>query len=60
MVWTKDLSDGGVFLITEDIKLPPIGSVVEGQVQGSMENPPVIKMKIVRVECDGVGVQFCD
>ena len=60
MVWTKDLSDGGVYLITNDIKLPPIGSVVEGQVQGSMESAPVIKMKIVRVECDGVGLQFCD
>ena len=60
MVWTKDLSDGGVYLITNDIELPPIGSVVEGQVQGSMESPPVIKMKIVRVESDGVGLQFCD
>lgn len=60
MVWTRDLSDGGVFLITNDIKLPPIGSVVEGQVQGSMENPPTIKMEIVRVERDGVGVKFCN
>ena len=60
MVWTKDLSDGGVFLITKDVKLPPVGSVVEGQVQGSMENAPIIKMKIVRVDRDGVGLKFCD
>lgn len=60
MVWTRDVSDGGVFLITNDTKLPPIGSVVEGQVQGSMENAPIIKMEIVRVDCNGVGVKFCN
>ncbi len=60
IVTTRNLSDGGVFLVTKGLELPPLGSVLEGQVQDSMENPPIVKMKIVRIESDGIGVMFCN
>ena len=33
IVQTRDISDGGIFLLTENIAVPPIGTIVEGQVQ---------------------------
>ena len=60
IVTTRDLSNGGVFLVTRGIELPPIGSTLEGQVQDLPEDAPIVKMKIVREEADGVGVMFCD
>jgi len=47
-----------VFVVTEEITLPPIGSVVMGQVQGELEDPPLVKMEVVRVEPSGVGLRF--
>lgn len=55
---TRDVSDGGVFLITEGAPIPPVGTVVEGQVQGPVEDLPIVKMEIVRVEPTGVGLRF--
>ncbi len=55
---TKDISEGGVFVVTDNTVLPPVGSVVEGQVQGEMENPPLVQMEVVRIEPDGVGLRF--
>jgi hypothetical protein len=60
MVMTRNLSNGGVFLVTQGIALPPIGSILEGQVQDSPDEAPIVKMKIVREEAEGVGVMFCD
>jgi hypothetical protein len=60
VVMTRDLSNGGAFLVTQGIELPPIGSILEGQVQDLQEEAPIVKMKIVREEADGVGVKFCD
>jgi PilZ domain len=55
---TRDISDSGVFVVTDDVALPPIGTVVEGQVQGGMEDPPLVKMEVMRVEPNGVGLRF--
>jgi hypothetical protein len=63
IVMTRNLSNGGVFLDTQGIELPPIGSILEGQVQDSPDEAPeapIVKMKIVREEAEGVGVMFCD
>ncbi|PCJ47403.1 MAG: pilus assembly protein PilZ [Moraxellaceae bacterium] len=57
-VKSRDISDGGIFLMTDEFELPPIGSILEGQVQGMMDDAPIIKMEIVRVEADGVGLRF--
>lgn len=60
LVDTRDISDGGVFLLTEDIEIdmPPLGTIVEGQVQGMAEAAPVLKMEIVRAEPAGLGLRF--
>lgn len=60
LVKTRNLSDSGIFLISEPGELPPTGSVIKGQVQDMIENPPVLDMEIVRVEDEGIGLQFLD
>lgn len=58
VVTTRDISDGGLFLIMDDTQVPPIGSVLKGQVQGMMADAPVVVMEIVRVEAGGIGLRF--
>ena len=60
IVKTKDISDSGVFILVEPTAMPPIGEVVQGQVQGGADDMPVVKMKIVRMEDDGLGLQFIE
>jgi hypothetical protein len=60
LVKTRDISFGGVFLLTSDQPLPPIGTIIEGQVQDDYGERPVVKMEIVRVEAGGVGVMFIE
>ncbi len=59
-VKTRDVSDGGVFVILDPDQVPPVGSVVTGQVQGLMEAAPILQMEVVRVEPQGVGLKFLD
>ena len=58
MVKTRDISDGGVFVILDPHHVPPIGSTVTGQVQGLMGDAPELQMEVVRVEPTGVGLRF--
>ncbi len=58
VVPTRDISDGGIFLLTEDIDVPPIGTIVEGQVQGMEVEGPILKLEIVRMEPAGIGLKF--
>ncbi len=60
IVKTKNLSDGGLFIIVEPTEMPPIGEVVLGQVQGAAQDLPVLQMEIVRVEENGLGLRFVD
>ena len=55
---SRDISDGGIFLVTNDMEMPPLGTIVEGQVQGLMDDAPLVEMEIVRVETTGVGLRF--
>lgn len=55
---TRDVSDGGVFLITGGSPIPTVGTVVQGQVQGPVEDLPVVSMEVVRVEPTGIGLRF--
>lgn len=57
---TRDVSDGGVYVVVEDGYFPPMGSVVEVQVQGLPVPAPVLKMQVVRKGNDGFGLQFID
>jgi len=58
MVNTRDISDGGLFLLTESIPMPPVGTIVQGQVQGMGIEGPILKLKIVRLEPAGIGLKF--
>lgn len=58
LVKTRDISDGGVFVVLEPEQIPPIGTHLSGQVQGLMNEAPVLEMEVVRVEPSGVGLRF--
>lgn len=58
LVKTRDISDGGVFVVLEPDQMPPIGTIVTGQVQGLLDNAPVLQMEVVRMEPSGVGLRF--
>lgn len=60
MVKTRDISDGGVFVIIDPENIPPVGTQVTGQVQGLMEDAPVVAMEVVRIEPAGVGLRFIE
>lgn len=59
-VKTRDISDGGVFVVLEPEHIPPIGTIVKGQVQGLLDDAPVLQMEVVRMEPSGVGLRFLD
>lgn len=58
LVKTRDISDGGVFVVLEPEQIPPIGTRLTGQVQGLMDDAPVLELEVVRVESTGVGLRF--
>ncbi len=58
VVKTRDISDGGVFVVLEPDQVPAIGTHVTGQVQGLMDDAPILDMEVVRVEPSGVGLRF--
>lgn len=60
LVHTRDVSDGGVFLIMDpgEHEIPPIGTVLKGQVQGLMGDAPVVTMEVVRMSSEGIGLRF--
>ena len=60
VVKTRDISDGGVFVELEPEQIPPIGTHLVGQVQGMMDDAPVLEMEVVRVEPSGVGLRFIE
>jgi len=60
LVKTRDISHGGVFLLTSELPMPPVGTVIHGQVQDDYGERPVVKMEIVRVEPSGVGLMFIE
>jgi c-di-GMP-binding flagellar brake protein YcgR len=60
IVKTRDISDGGVFVCLDATDIPPIGSIVVGQVQGMMDDAPRLEMEVVRVEPEGVGLRFVE
>ena len=56
---TRDISEGGAFVLNEDITLPALGEVIEVQVQGMPgEAAPIVRMKVVRIDRDGIGLEF--
>lgn len=60
LVKTRDISDGGVFVVIDPKDIPAIGTIVTGQVQGLMDEAPILAMEVVRIESEGVGLRFVD
>lgn len=58
---TRDISDGGVFVVVEEADFAPqLGDVVTVQVQGLPVPAPELRMVVVRLGVDGFGLQFAD
>jgi len=58
---TRDLSDGGVRLDRPFNPPPPVGTVLEARMTGTLgdgQAPPTLKAKVVWVSSDGMGLQF--
>lgn len=58
VVKTRDISDGGIFVLIEPVEALMPGSIVEGQVQDMVADAPVVKMEVVRVEETGLGLRY--
>ncbi|VAW67400.1 hypothetical protein MNBD_GAMMA10-1446 [hydrothermal vent metagenome] len=62
-VSTRNISDGGIYLILDDIELPPVGTEVKVRLKnqlGDGEEPPINRAKVVRQAPDGVGLVFLE
>ncbi len=62
-VSTRNISDGGLYLILDDIELPPVGTEVQVRLKnqlGDGEEPPLNRAKVVRHEPDGIGLVFLE
>ena len=56
---TRDISEGGAFVLNEGITLPALGEIIEVQVQGMPgEAAPVVRMQVVRIDREGIGLEF--
>ncbi|MDX1757330.1 MAG: PilZ domain-containing protein [Marinobacter sp.] len=59
VVPTRDISDGGVFILVSEGELRlELGDVVNVQVQGLPGEAPVLEMVVVRKCSDGYGLKF--
>lgn len=59
-VKTRDISDGGIYLLSCITNLPPVGSLVKVQLLDTPFEAPVLEMRVVRCENDGIGLTFLD
>ncbi len=59
-VKTLDISDGGIYLLSGNSELPPIGSQVKVQLIDTPFEAPVLDMLIVRFGQKGIGLKFID
>lgn len=62
-VRTRNISDGGLFLILDNIEMPTVGTEVQVRLKnqlGDGEEPPINRARVVRHEADGIGLEFLD
>ena len=60
IVSTRNISDGGIFVLIDPVDMPKIGEKLYGQVVGVIDNPPIKLMQVVRCEDQGIGLMFID
>lgn len=62
-VRTRDISDGGLYLVLDETNMPAVGSEVTVQLKnqlGDGEEPPANRARVVRREPNGVGLEFLE
>ena len=57
---TRDISNGGAFVVLDGRRKLPIGSIMDAQILDSPLEAPVLRMRVVRHEGDGIGLEFLD
>jgi len=60
---TRDMSNGGIFVIIDSDPGLEVGLEVMVKVKGKLgdgEEPPTLKMKVVRAEPQGFGLKFIE
>ncbi|RON77402.1 PilZ domain-containing protein [Pseudomonas fluorescens] len=55
---TRNLSPAGVFVQHPVLACLPKGAVVYGQVQGLPTGAPRVRMEVVTVDADGIGLRY--
>ncbi|KAE9649321.1 PilZ domain-containing protein [Pseudomonas sp. PB106] len=55
---TRNLSPTGVFVQHPILASLPKGAVVYGQVQGLPTGAPSVRMEVVTVDADGIGLRY--
>ncbi len=55
---TRDLSDGGVYVRHPELVVLHPGDEVTGQIQDLPIPAPELRMVVMRVDAEGVGLQF--
>lgn len=57
---TADISESGAYILAEGNALPAVGELVDVQVQGLGDGGagPLVKMRIVRFDNKGIGLEF--
>lgn len=56
VVETRDFSQTGLFLILTDVPAPPVGSLVQVQLQGLPQDAPTVPMRVVHGDAAGIGL----
>jgi c-di-GMP-binding flagellar brake protein YcgR len=56
----EDMSNGGLFVLTEGMEPPELGSLVKVQLQGMIDDAPIITARVVRVTSEGIGLEFTE
>lgn len=60
-LYTENISETGAYILTGDDRQPLIGEVVSVQVTGmGGEDAPLVKMRVVRADPKGIGLEFVD
>lgn len=62
-VHTRNISDGGLFIILDGTTMPDLGCLVKVKLKhtlGDGEDPPNNLARVVRHEPEGIGLQFID
>jgi len=57
-VQTRDISEGGVYLLTSDQVNFPVGTELTVQAQDMADDAPVVKATIVRLDPEGIALMF--